>query len=299
MNNRKSRRLLIIVNPAAGQRSRKKFDHVVSALRRNNMVVDIRETRYPGHGRLVARKYVDHGYDMIVAAGGDGTINDVLNGIYPRQIPFGLIPLGTVNVLAREINLTSRMENIVDCLVKGHVRPCWPGISNGQYFFLMVSVGLDSLAVAHVNTALKAIIGRAAYVLSFIREVIRSRNITCQVTADGKTYPASNVIITNGRLYGGQYICAPEARMEDRLLYLVLAEKTGRLNALKYAFLMLRQKYPACGSVSIRPVTKAVIKCDIDQMPVQIDGDNGGGLPVEISLSDSPVNLVCPDRTRL
>jgi len=294
MGNKKQKKLLIIINPAAGRRSPGKFSHIVDILRENNLAVTIMETRYSGHGQLIAKQNAPGNYDMVIAAGGDGTVNEVLNGLYPCKIPFGIIPLGTVNVLARGINLKNKARNIADCIINGHTAPCWLGVANGRYFSLMASAGLDSLAVAHVNPGLKKIIGKAAYALSFIREVIKSRDITCEIEANGKAYTASNVIITNGHLYGGHYICAPDARLEDRQLYLLLAKRSGRLNALKYAWLMLTRKYPYCDSVVSLPVTKVTVKCKYDNIPLQTDGDTAGVLPAEITISDHPVNLVQP-----
>ncbi|PCJ43049.1 MAG: hypothetical protein COA81_05300 [Alphaproteobacteria bacterium] len=294
MNDKNKKNLLIILNPVAGRRLSGKFNNIINILQKNSLSVTIKETLYAGHGKEIARENINKNYDMIVAAGGDGTINEVINGIYPHQIAFGLIPLGTANVLAKEISLGEKADDIADCLINGHSSPCWLGKANGRYFTLMTSVGLDSLAVAHVSTRLKKNIGKGAYALSFIWQVIKSKNITYQVTSDGKTHSAYNIIITNGRLYGGQYICAPEGRLGDKKLYLLLAQRGGRFNALKYAYLMLSQKYPESRTVTTLPITQATIKCVHDNIPVQIDGDAINCLPTDVSLSEHALNLVRP-----
>ncbi|NOZ66521.1 MAG: diacylglycerol kinase family lipid kinase [Alphaproteobacteria bacterium] len=294
MKDKNKKNLLIILNPVAGRRLPGKFNNIVNILQKNGLSITIKETRHAGHGKEIAGENVNEGYDMIIAAGGDGTINEVINGIYPHQIAFGIIPLGTANVLAKEISLGEKANDIADYLINGHSSPCWLGKANGRYFTLMASVGLDSLAVAHVSTRLKKIIGKGAYALSFIWQVIKSKNITYQVTSDGKTHSAYNVIITNGRLYGGQFICAPEARLEDKKLYLLLAQRGGRFNALKYAYLMLSQKYPESRTVTTLPMTQTTIECGHDNIPVQIDGDAIGCLPTNVSLSKYALNLVRP-----
>ena len=298
-NNKKN--LLIILNPVAGRRLQGKFNNIVNILQKNNLTVTIRETKYAGHGKEIAKEItsenINNDYDMIIAAGGDGTINEVINGIYPHQIAFGIIPLGTANVLAKEIKLGEKANDIADCLINGHSSACWLGKANGQYFTLMTSIGLDSLAVAHVSTRLKKIIGKGAYGLSFIWQVIKSKNISYEVTSDGKSYDAYNIIIANGHLYGGQYICAPKARLEDKRLYLLLAQKGGRLNALKYAYLMLTQKYPASPTVTTLPMTQATIKCRHNNISIQSDGDAIGCLPAEVSLSEYALNLIRPTDT--
>ena len=295
MSYKKKKRLLIILNPTAGGgRANRKFSHIVDKLKRSDLTITVIETEYAGHGRLIAEQNVGNNYDMVVAAGGDGTLNEVLNGIYPHQIPFGIIPLGTVNVLAKEINLKCNADDIADCLIESHIVPIWIGVSNDQYFFLMVSAGLDSLSVAHVSSRLKKLIGKSAYALSFLWQVFKSKNVSYEVNENGKTHTASNVIVSNGRLYGGQYICAPEARLDEKCLYLLMATRTGRFNSIKYAYLMLTQQYPYCNSVISMPITKAIIRCNDANMPIQIDGDYGGNLPVEIGISEKSVNLVQP-----
>ena len=295
MTGQPKKKLLIISNPTAGRRSGGKLNQVVNILKKNHLSLEIKETKYPGHAKLIARENATEDFDMIIAAGGDGTINEVLNGLYPHQIPFGLIPLGTVNVLAKEINLKTNAKNIADCLLRGRTRPCWLGQVNGQYFSLMVSAGPDALSVAHVNLKMKKIIGQSAYILSFFWQLFKRNNITYRVTTNGKTYDTSHVIVTKGRLYGGNYICAPEARLDKDQLYIVLARKSGRLNTLKSAYLMFRQKYPYSNSALILPTQKVMIECKDGPMPVQIDGDHGANIPVKISLSECSINLVQPE----
>ena len=290
----KKSNVLIIYNPAAGAESINAFNRVVDALNEKVKNVVVVETEYAGHAREIAYRSIDGDYDLIIAAGGDGTINEVINGLYPSDMPFAIIPLGTVNVLAKEIKLENSHYSILDYILSGKVKPSWLGVSNGHCFFLMMSAGIDARSVAIVNVFLKKYIGRFAYAISFLKCLFKGGNINYKVTVDGKEFYASNVIVSNGKLYGGQYLCAPNMDLEQEKLQVLMAQKKGRWPALKYAYLMLTQQYPDAGSVISISARSVHIISDVDDEPIQLDGDHIGYLPADISVSKSPISLLYP-----
>jgi len=148
-----ARRILVIFNPAAGHNSRPRFDQVIAILKETGCAVAVMETNAPGHAEALASAATN--IDVIAAAGGDGTINEVVNGLaknfYARDIAIGLIPLGTANVLADEIGLSRTPERIAQTLRQGVVRPIYVGRVNGRRFVMM--------AVARGTTFLKDALG--------------------------------------------------------------------------------------------------------------------------------------------
>ena len=110
------RRILVVFNPAAGRARRARFEHVMTALRAHGCVVTLKETTAPRHAESIARDSSAMDFDIIAAAGGDGTINEVVNGLVGKNMPVGLIPLGTANVLAREIGLRLTPKEIAHAL---------------------------------------------------------------------------------------------------------------------------------------------------------------------------------------
>ena len=158
----------------------------------------------------------------------------------------------------------------------------------------MISAGLDAVSVTKVNKKLKKWFGKFAYITSFVKAVINSKNIIYKVLIENKTYYSSGVIVSNGKFYGGEYICAPDASLQENKLYAILTKRTGRINALKYALLMFLQKLPYSDSVTIFPVTKLRISCEQKKVPIQIDGDDGGYIPVDVSISDQYINFLYP-----
>jgi len=291
---KKNKKVLIIFNPEAGQRAEQKLKRIVEELKRNELLIDTIKTQYSGHAKIIAQENVNNKYAMLIAAGGDGTINEVLNGMYPTFVPFAIIPLGTANVLAKEAQIGSNASGIVNYILNGSTKPLWLGRSNNKYFALMMSAGLDAVSVTKVNKKLKKWFGKFAYIVSFVKAVMDSKNITYEVLIENKIYYSSGVIVSNGKLYGGEYICAPNASLQENKLYAILTKNTGRINALKYALLMFLQKLPYSDSVTILPVTKLRINCEQKKIPTQIDGDNGGYVPVDVSISDQYINFQYP-----
>jgi len=289
-----NKQLLIIYNPTAGSRVLSKLETIISMLKARGATVDLCETEYEGHATEIARQKASKEYDVIVAAGGDGTIREILNGIYPNKIPVAIIPLGTANVLALELGLKNNVESIVNYILDGKTRRCWLGRLNGCYFSLMLSVGLDAVSVANVNRKHKKYLGKMAYVISYLAAIIKSRNLIYKVIIEDKEYEATNVIVSNGKYYGGNFICAPQASLEDNKLYVLMAKNKGRTSAIIYALLMFMQKYPYSQSVEIRSATKLRIECYRENEPVQIDGDHADYLPVDVSISEDYVNLLFP-----
>lgn len=294
MEAKKNKKVLIIFNPEAGQRAEQKLKRIVEELKRNELLIDTIKTQYSGHAKIIAQENVNNKYAMLIAAGGDGTINEVLNGMYPTFVPFAIIPLGTANVLAKEAQIGSNASGIVNYILNGSTKPLWLGRSNNKYFALMMSAGLDAVSVTKVNKKLKKWFGKFAYIVSFVKAVMDSKNITYEVLIENKIYYSSGVIVSNGKLYGGEYICAPNASLQENKLYAILTKNTGRINALKYALLMFLQKLPYSDSVTILPVTKLRINCEQKKIPTQIDGDNGGYVPVDVSISDQYINFQYP-----
>ncbi len=173
------RRALIIVNPAAGRSrsSRRRLDRVVAALERRGCAVVLRRAG-PTSGdveRLAREAEAD--FDIIVAAGGDGTLNAVVNGMAAAPRTVALLPLGTVNVLAREIGLPRDPERLADLIAAGPARPIWPGRVGDRLFLTMASSGFDAETVAAVNPRLKHHVGRLAFAWAILVCLWRYRRL--------------------------------------------------------------------------------------------------------------------------
>jgi diacylglycerol kinase (ATP) len=149
------RRILIVFNPAAGRARRSRVDRVVATLQGFGCAVTVKETEAPGHAETIARDVADDDFDVIAAAGGDGTINEIVNGLKGNNLALGVIPLGTANVVADEIGLCRSPAAVANALAHGPAKPIHVGTVNGRRFVMMASAGFDANVVSKISPPLK------------------------------------------------------------------------------------------------------------------------------------------------
>jgi YegS/Rv2252/BmrU family lipid kinase len=271
------------------------LDSTIEYLRAGGCAVTLLETQEADDVERMARFAGTDSYDAIVAAGGDGTINGVANGLVSLAAPppMGLIPLGTANVLAAEIGLATKAPAVARVLMAGKRRTIRLGCVNGRHFVLMASAGLDAEVVAGLNLALKRRIGRLAYVWDSLVRAVRYRFPLLSVVADGHRYEARMAVVCKGRCYGGPFVAAPAGRLDEPILYLILLQGGGLLNTLRYGLALALGAIESLADVKIVPVRHATID-GIAGAPVQADGDLATCLPVEIGLSPRTLELIVP-----
>ncbi len=291
-------RIKVIHNPVAGGRNRKKLRIALQALRKHASKVKVSPTKYAGHGvkradKAVNRKPHKKPYDIVCAAGGDGTIGEVANGLRGSDAPLLVLPLGTANVFARELGLGTSMKRIASMVETLKAKKVWPGMMGDKRFIMMVGVGIDSLAVASLETSLKRRIGAAAYVVAAIKAIKRMKTLDLHVTVDGESYHTANVIITNGKLYGGPFTISPNADLGEPVFHVVMMKKSGFWSALKYGLALATGRLPYLKDVTITTGTHVRVESP-NAIPVQADGDYVGMLPVEVQVDDSPLTVLAP-----
>jgi diacylglycerol kinase (ATP) len=288
-------RILIIFNPAAGRprSAERRLRRFIAALERQGCTVVLRRagSRLGDAERLAREAKAD--FDVIVAAGGDGTVHAVVNGLAGRSMPIGVLPLGTVNVLAREIGLPRRPEELASMIVSGTARPVWPGRLGRRTFLMMASVGFDSETVAGVSPGLKARAGRLAFVWAVLVRLWHHRSRELVVRVDGIEHRATGVIAAKCRFYAGPFVVAPDARLAEPAFELVLFRRAGRLAVLRYAAALFLGRLPRLNDVTILR-TRAVTVTTDRAIPVQADGEIVGQLPVTIEIADQPLFLIQP-----
>lgn len=286
-------RLQIIYNPVAGPRRERRFRQVLSRLRRAGCHITVRETTRSGDAEDFARRATAIDCDVLVAAGGDGTINEVINGMVERGLPLAIIPLGTANVLAAEIGVSTRPDDIARAIVHGRRVPVTVGRINDRRFIQMAGVGFDAHVVEAVSPSLKRLLGKGAYVIESLAEIINHRPTRFPVEIDGEAHDAATVILANGHFYAGRYICAPEASVRAPVIHVCLFRDTGRLACIKYSLALLLGLIPRLPSVEIRAARHIVLKGPSGE-PVQCDGDILAALPAEVRVEPDRLELMMP-----
>lgn len=288
-------RALVIFNPTAGRRRRRRFEETLDLLRAGGCIPTVMETMGSGDAERAARSIAAGAFDLVIAAGGDGTVNEVANGLAGLNAPppIGLIPLGTANVLAAELGLAPTARAAAQAILAGKRRVIHPGLANGRYFVLMASAGLDAEVVAGLDPAFKRRVGRLAYVWESLVRAVRYDFPPLSILADGRRFEARMAVVCKGRCYGGPFVAARAARLDAPLFHLVLMERGGFINVFRYGVALALGRIDRLADVRVIPVRHAVIT-GIQDAPVQADGDLAARLPVEIGLAARTLELVGP-----
>jgi len=287
--------MIVIFNPVAGMRRAALLWRVLDVLVANGIRIELAETHRPGHAEALAREAVCRGEPMVVAAGGDGTIAEVANGLLGSTARLGVIPLGTANVMAHEMALPFEPRAVAAALAFGRTRPLWPGCAHGadssRLFVQMLGVGLDAQVVHHMALTLKRTFGRFAYVLQTLRELAFYRFAPVQLRIDGEETQAASVIVCKGRLYGGRFLLAPNACGAQPGFSVVLFDHSGIAPALLYGGalpLNLLGKAPGVRHVRARQVDFIGNVA----LPVQADGDATGWTPISVTDASAAIPVV-------
>ena len=235
-------------------------------------------------------------FDAVVVAGGDGTINEVLNGMAAGSLPLGLIPMGTANVLAAEVGLSTSADDIVQTLLDGRTLTIHCGIAGNRRFVMMAGVGFDADVVKGIDPRLKRATGKLAYVWQSLVEIVRYQPRRFHLSIDGEERDAASAVFANGRYYAGRFTCAPMARLTDDELHVCLFKSAGRLSVARYSLALMLGKLHTRGDIEILPARSIRVN-GVAGRPVQGDGDILAELPVVIRMCETGNDLIVPAQT--
>jgi YegS/Rv2252/BmrU family lipid kinase len=282
-------RTCIIINPAArGARARlRRLEGIaVGAV--------IKTTAGPGDAEAQAERAVDQGYETIVAAGGDGTINEVVNGIGTAPVALGILPMGTVNVFAMELGLPFNLEAAWK-VIRGHkIRPIDLASANGHLFVQMAGVGLDAQIVQRNKRDIKAVLGPLSYLLTATRVAAEKPPVVRVISEGRPTVEGSFVLVGNGRFYGGPFALFNEADPQDGLLDICVFKKMNYLALIRYFRGALFGSLSRFSDVTYFKARKLTVEAD-RSVPLEADGELAGHAPVEFSLRRRKLKVLVPD----
>lgn len=294
--------MIIVFNPVAGRRRAQLLWRVLDVMVANGIRIELAETTQRGHAETIARAAAQSGTTLVVAAGGDGTIAEVANGLMGSTTRLGVIPLGTANVLAHELNLPFAPAAVAAALAFGRTRPLWPGIclSSGdsgdsqaasRLFVQMLGVGFDAHVVTRLSIPLKRAIGRNAYAVQTLRELPRYDFTPIRLRLDGIEVEAASAIVSKGRLYAGTYTLSPNAKPGEPGFSVALFQHAGPWAALMYAAsLPLDQLHRAPGVRHLR--ASRIDFIGNHPAPAQADGDPAGYTPLSVRDAPGPIHVV-------
>ncbi len=295
-------KLLVIFNPhAAHGRSVDKLEAIKARFKDLGIDAMLMPTTHPGHGTELVAGIKLTGFDGVVAAGGDGTLFEVLNGLYQhpkaQRPPIGLLPIGTGNAFARELNLKADvLMNAIDILHRGHIRTvdvCYVKSADRSFYFL--NILLMGFAVDASLTAQKLkFLGESAYTLATLWQVLKLKSYPLVMEIDGKLRENNNVFIaiSNSRYTGTHFLIAPEAILDDGLMDVTILENLPRRRLLKLFPTIYSGRHVEYAEVSTCKATHISIRSP-DGLLLGPDGEFCGRSPVEISCLPRDLAIFC------
>ena len=292
----------IIFNPVARGNKARRFREQVTSLAAGCV---LKPTSGPGAGRLLASEAVREGFETVVAAGGDGTLNEVVSGIADvpgalARIKLGVVPLGTVNVFAKELGLPTNVTRAWRVIEAGRTRQMDllqaeyidQGQSVRRSFVQMAGAGLDALAVERVDWELKKKLGLFAYVVACLQALFGP--LPKIVASNGQeSHEGQLVLLGNGRFYGGRFVLFPQADSADGLIEVTVFPKTDWVVTLRCCWNILLRRSPAVGVTRALRGQTIHLTC-ASSVPFQLEGENVGRLPAVFTVGSEPLRVIVP-----
>ncbi|WP_208999863.1 diacylglycerol/lipid kinase family protein [Stappia sediminis] len=290
-----ARRILIIANPTAGGFNARTLEEIAEKLRTGGHHVHIQLTRRAGEiGATCAGPTLKA--DVVVIAGGDGSINEAITGFGERADPpaLAVVPFGTANVLAQELKLPFKPARIAEMILADRRKPLHYGLANGHPFVLMASAGVDAQVVHAIPLDLKRRFGKLAYVLTALKIAFSGRKGSdIEVLTQGETIRCRLAVITNGKCYGGPFVICPEAAVTEPGLHLVALRRDDIAASLWAGIALALGRIHKARNVITRPVSHAEIRSSAP-VAAQIDGDPFGMTPLVVEAVQNTVPIIVP-----
>ena len=290
---------LILVNPVAGPTRPKgdSWDWLLAMLAEAGFHSDLKVTGAAGEARAMAAEAAAAGVDRILVVGGDGTVNEVVQAIAHTQTSLGLIPAGTVNVLANEFGIPADYQAAAQIAVAGDCVSIDLGRANDRYFTMMVGIGYDAAVTYAMWPSLKKIAGQLAYVVSGVQNFFTHRASRMRLRIDGMRRIRRLgyfLVVSNTRLYGGPGRTVNElADTRDGLLDLTIFRSRRWYHVifgLTRVFFGRGKRFARIEAMRVRSLDVKASR----RLPYQLDGDNAGHTPVSIEVRPQALRLMVP-----
>jgi diacylglycerol kinase (ATP) len=283
---------IVILNPTAGSP-----EHIRSWQERIELLAGdctVRVTAHSGEAEALARSAVEAGFKRVVAAGGDGTVSQVANGLSGSNAMLGVLPMGTVNVFAMELGLPS--HNLQRCwdIIKGtNVRLVDLPSANGKYFVQLGGVGLDAQVVKETSLAFKRSFGPLSYLISAAHIAARQPPKLVIESEHTPVEEGSFVLIGNGRLYGGPFPFFKHAIINDGLFDVVVFKRLGYLEIVKYLQDVVFSSDINAPEIEYFQTRQLRITSEQD-VPLELDGELAGNCPVDFRIRKRALRVLAP-----
>ena len=293
----------LIVNPIAGNKALRSIKNIEDLLNKKASLTTF-ITQKKGDAELFAKQISSQfsvpSSQLIIVAGGDGTFNEVINGILSSKesaakkkiVTLAFIPLGTTNVLAKELNIPENVGEAVHLALTGTAKKISLGRINGRYFALMAGIGFDGEAVLRAKDSMKKISGKEAYIFSGINALIKYNPSLIEVKTSEGTFTGYTAVVGKAKCYGGNFHVTPQASLTEPLLDLCLFKGKTRKDLIRFISGVIRERHLNFNDVFYGKFSELEITSN-EEVHVQIDGDYFGTLPAKIDVVKDAISLVC------
>ncbi|MDX6566263.1 MAG: hypothetical protein QOE10_1925 [Gaiellales bacterium] len=306
-----SQQPLVIVNPAARNGAvGRRWEKLAAQLSALGIDAETTHTERPGHATELVRDGLRHGPRLVVAVGGDGTVNEVVNGFFDDgkaiapESELAVIPIGTGRDGVRTHGISGKPERAIALLADGATRTidlgratytAHAGGEESRIFLNIASCGLSGAVAERANRTSKRLGGTPAFLWATIATFAGWKNVPFRITIDGeqRELVANNTIVANGRYFGGGMHIAPDARTDDGLLDAIVFGDVGRLDLARNMHRLYRGTILRHPKASHR-LARSVLVEPARALPIEIDGEQPGVTPVRFEVLPAALRLRVP-----
>lgn len=289
------KRIVVIANPFSGNKIGKDIDQALKTYLDSEIYdYEIQYTEYPSHAIEIARHAADHGYYAVIAAGGDGTLNEVVNGVSGKPIIIGIIPAGSGNGFAHHLGIRHNIEKAISVINKGNTMQIDIGKLNDRYFINLGGVGLDA-KVAYKTQKNKSR-GFLPYFLQTLSEIVNFKSSFMVIETPEKTWSGAYVtaVIANGSIYGYDFTIAPASILHDGQFDVLLFKKAPLWKYLINLPKLLRKKIHTSELVEYFKTSKITIT-PRDKVFYHVDGEGfETDCSIEFSIMPNHITIFTP-----
>jgi len=285
----------LVVNPNTGRRTAAAAGWAAAWLKQRGWSIRLAPTERPGHATVLARRAAGEGVGVIVACGGDGTLNEVVNGVVGTEAAVAMLPLGTTNVWSRCTGIPRDVAGAVRLLEEGVRKQVDVGLAGERYFLQMAGMGWDGEVVRRMGGARKGRWGLAKYALIPVRTGWNLRPLAVDMRVDGEELRqrALMAVWGNTPLYGNMFLLTPQARADDGLLDLCVFPGEGRRDLLRHLFNVLLHRHECSRGVASRRAREVLLRVE-GAAPFQVDGEYVGQAPERVAVVPRALTVLLP-----
>ncbi|MBU9713636.1 diacylglycerol kinase [Evansella tamaricis] len=294
------KRARLIYNPSSGREQMKKnLPYILDRLEKVGFETSAHATTGKDCAKRAAKQATERGFDLVIAAGGDGTINEVVNGIaeQEKRPSLGVIPAGTTNDFARALHIPRDITEACDVLCNGRLQNVDVGKVGQDYFINIAGAGTLTELTYEVPSRLKTMIGQVAYYVKGFEKLPSIRPSHVTIEYDGKKFEGEIMLflVSNTNSVGGFEKLAPKAYLDDGLFDLLILKKTNLADAVRVVTNALRGEHIHDDRVLYIQASHIIVHSEQD-LHLNLDGEYGGKLPGEFSNLHNHINVIVPNK---